>query len=138
MKNCAEQDGRLTTVGFMQDPASAGLYEAQQAARALDGFAVKFAPASGDKETRAKPISAQVEAGNVKLVRGPWNDAFLTELENFPAGKHDDQVDALSGAHETLATAGGFTSASQLHTGAWRQWAADPLIEIDRIREDDL
>jgi phage terminase large subunit-like protein len=34
----------------------------------------------------------------VKLVRGPWNDAYIAELENFPDGKHDDQVDGSSGA----------------------------------------
>jgi predicted phage terminase large subunit-like protein len=104
MINTATQDGIGTVIGFMQDPGSAGVAEAQATATALDGFFVKFATASGDKETRCKPISAQAEAGNVKLVRGPWNDAFLRVLENFP-GKHDDEVDALSGAHETLRNA---------------------------------
>ena len=102
MKNCAKQDGVQTTVGFMQDPGSAGVAEAQSTARALDGFFVKFGTATGDKETRAKPISAQCEAGNVKIIRGNWNEWFLRELENFPAGKHDDCVDALSGAYELI------------------------------------
>jgi hypothetical protein len=35
-------------------------------------------------------------------VRGLWNDEFLRVLENFPAGQHDDEVDALSGAYENL------------------------------------
>ena len=35
-------------------------------------------------------------------MRGLWNDEFLRELENFPAGKHDDCVDALSGAYEQI------------------------------------
>jgi hypothetical protein len=73
----------------------------------LDGFNVRFATASGDKETRAKPVSAQAEAGNVKLVRGLWNDGFLRVLENFPVGSHDDDVDALSGAHEVLCKPSG-------------------------------
>ena len=67
---------------------------------------MRFATASGDKETRAKPVSAQAEAGNVKIVRGLWNDEFLRVLENFPAGKHDDEVDAPNGAHENLVTRG--------------------------------
>ena len=99
MKHCAEQDGPETIVGYMQDPGSAGVAEAQATARALDGCNVRFATASDDKETRAKPVSAQAEAGNIKIVRGLWNDEFLRELENFPAGKHDDCVDALSGAY---------------------------------------
>jgi predicted phage terminase large subunit-like protein len=104
MKNCARQDPKGTIVAFMQDPGSAGVNEAQATARALDGFNVRFATASGDKETRAKPVSAQAEAGNVKLVRGPWVDELLRVLENFPAGKHDDEVDALCGAHDQLAS----------------------------------
>lgn len=51
-------------------------------------------------------MSAQAEAGNVKIVRGLWNDGFLRELENFPTGKHDDCVDGLSGAHSILCNSG--------------------------------
>src|ERR1019366_8494682 len=102
MIQCGEQDGPDTIVGYMQDPGSAGVAEAQATARALDGCNVRFATASGDKETRAKPVSAQAEAGNVGIVRALWNDEFLRELENFPAGKHDDCVDALSGAYEQI------------------------------------
>jgi predicted phage terminase large subunit-like protein len=103
MVNTAQQDGRDVMVAFHQDPASAGKYEAEISARALDGFDVRFSTASGDKETRAKPISAQAEAGNVKIVRGPWNSEFLRVVENFPVGKHDDEVDAPSGAHGFIA-----------------------------------
>jgi predicted phage terminase large subunit-like protein len=53
--------------------------------------------------TRAKPSSAQAEAGNIKLIEGQWNDDFMTELENFPEGSHDDQVDAFSGALNHLS-----------------------------------
>jgi len=53
-----------------------------------------------------KPVSAQCEAGNVKLMRGLWNDDFLRVLENFPAGRHDDEVDALSGAYEQIGGRG--------------------------------
>jgi len=41
-------------------------------------------------------------AGNVRLVSGDWNRAYLDEMEGFPHGKHDDQVDASSGAHAKL------------------------------------
>ena len=107
MLRCAKLDGKETIIGYMQDPGSAGVNEARAAARALDGFNVRFAPATGDKETRCKPISAQAEAGNVKIVRGLWNDSLLRVLENFPVGKHDDEADALSGAHEQLREAHG-------------------------------
>jgi hypothetical protein len=48
----------------------------------------------GSKVQRAEPFAAAVEAGNVLLVRGAWNDAFVDECRAFPAGAHDDQVDA--------------------------------------------
>lgn len=117
MLECARRDGEDTVIGFMQDPGSAGKGEAQAAARFLDGYNVRFAPTSGDKETRAKPVSAQAEAGNVKIVRGLWNDDFLRVLENFPAGKHDDEVDALSGAHEMLRVTHHPFQSEAVHTG---------------------
>lgn len=120
MVNCARQDGRATVVSYMQDPGSAGVKEAQDTAVKLNGFNVRFRTATGDKETRAKPVSAQAEAGNVKIVRAPWNDDFLRVLENFPVGKHDDDVDALSGAHAVLTEQTGAWSASGLSVSAPR------------------
>ncbi len=43
-------------------------------------------------------------AGNIKLVAGPWVAEFLNEIAEFPNAKHDDQVDALSGAFAELVT----------------------------------
>ena len=116
MLRCAKLDGIGTTIGFMQDPGSAGVAEAQSTARALDGYNVRFAPATGDKETRAKPVSAQTEAGNVRLIRGHLNENFIRVLENFPVGRHDDEVDALSGAHEMLRESHGGFSYTRVET----------------------
>ena len=68
----------------------------------LRGFTVKEVNPSGSKELRAFPLAAAAEAGNVKLVKGGWNAAFLDECEVFPHGTHDDQVDAASGAYAVL------------------------------------
>jgi predicted phage terminase large subunit-like protein len=46
---------------------------------------------------RASPLEPIFEAGNVHLLRAPWTADFLAELEAFPSGNHDDQVDALTG-----------------------------------------
>jgi predicted phage terminase large subunit-like protein len=129
MLRCAAQDGKNTLVAFMQDPGSAGVAEAQSTARALDGYNVRFATATGDKETRCKPISAQAEAGNVKIVRGLWNEDFLRVLENFPTGRHDDDVDALSGAHGVL---------SQSSEGALNEKTAREFIELNRPQPGDI
>ena len=44
----------------------------------------------------APAVAAQAEGGTVKLLRGAWNKEFLDEIELFPFGSHDDQVDAAS------------------------------------------
>jgi predicted phage terminase large subunit-like protein len=71
--------------------------------RYLAGFSVHTEMAKNDKVTRADPFASQCEANNVKVVSGPWNAAFRTELMAFPNGKNDDQVDAASGAFSKLA-----------------------------------
>lgn len=98
----AEQDGRRISVGIEQDPGQAGKFEAETYVQLLAGFMVFTVPPQGDKETRATPASTAAEHGRIRLVRGPWNEAFLNELESFPKGAHDDQVDALSGAYNQL------------------------------------
>jgi phage terminase large subunit-like protein len=60
------------------------------------------APESGGKLTRFGPFSSQCRAGNVKILRGRWNEDLLRALEGFPDLAHDDQVDACSGAVEML------------------------------------
>ncbi len=99
----ASQDGQACMVGIERDPGSAGVAEADDLVRSLAEFRPRLFTPSGDKVTRAGPASSQAEAGNVRIVRGPWNDAFLAELENFPTGGHDDQVDGLSGGLNALA-----------------------------------
>ena len=62
-------------------------------------------PETGAKATRAAPVAAQVDAGKLVLVAALWNRAFLDELRDFPQGRKDDQVDALSRAFNMLAEA---------------------------------
>ena len=47
------------------------------------------------KETRVRAISSIIEAGNVLLVEGGWNEDLIQEATMFPNGKYDDRVDAL-------------------------------------------
>lgn len=50
----------------------------------------------GDKLTLAQPWIDRAEGGFVYVVKGAWNEAFYSEVEAFPKGVHDDQVDAVS------------------------------------------
>lgn len=81
-----------------QEPGSGGLESADRTVTMLAGYTCKKDRVSGSKETRAEPFAAQCEVGNVYIVVGPWNEAFLEEAGSFPHGKYKDQVDATSGA----------------------------------------
>lgn len=103
IKNVASHDGVRCTIKAMQDPGSAGVLEAEDLVRNLSGYHVQIETVTGSKFTRAKPVSAQAEFGNVMVLRGRWNKDFFAELENFTDNEkdydHDDQVDGLSGAY---------------------------------------
>lgn len=98
IKNTAKADGRDVDVVLWQDPGQAGATDVDNFVRLLAGWNVHGVPAREDKLTYAKPVSAQAERGNVKLVRGSWNERFLSEHENFPTARLKDYVDATSGA----------------------------------------
>jgi len=103
MLQTAALDGRATRIRLAQDPGAAGVDQAQALTRMLAGYSVPAERVSGSKETRADGLAAQVNAGNVSLIAGDWNKAFIEELRTFPLGKHDDQVDAASDAFQELA-----------------------------------
>lgn len=103
MHQTSRLDGAKVRQRIPQEPAAAGKSLALAMTRKLAGVPVTAAPISGDKQVRADPFSSQVNAGNVYLVAGPWNKAYIEELRAFPLGTHDDQVDASSDAFNELA-----------------------------------
>ena len=92
--NTAAQDGKRVGIGFGKDPGQAGKSQALHLVRALSGFTVLPAAESGDKLTRFGPFSSQCRAGNVKVLRGSWNEELFRVLEGFPDLAHDDEADA--------------------------------------------
>src|SRR6476660_728921 len=53
-------------------------------------------PTRGDKAVRAQSIRGRMALEGLYVpVNAPWYAEFRSELLGFPAGKHDDQVDAL-------------------------------------------
>lgn len=104
IRQTAEIDGQSVEIRMEQEPGSSGVGVIDSyTRRVLEGFDFRGRKSTGAKAERAKPVSSQAEAGNIKLVRGPWISAFLDELTAFPTeGVHDDQVDALSGAMAEL------------------------------------
>lgn len=93
---CARQDGSECSIDLPQDPGSSGKVVVHALVAKLAGFRVFWSPESGSKPARARPLSAQAEAKNVYLVRGPWVDEFVAEASLFPGGTYKDQIDAAS------------------------------------------
>jgi predicted phage terminase large subunit-like protein len=95
---------RRTVTMMEQEPGSAGVAVISHYQRnILVGFVFKGVRPTGAKETRAAPVASAAEAGNVVMVRAPWNKDYLDEMSLFPNGAHDDQVDATSGAFHEIA-----------------------------------
>lgn len=58
---------------------------------------------SGDKISKARGYQAAAAMGKIHLPAGPISDEALHEYVTFPAGKHDDQVDADSAIIRVLS-----------------------------------
>lgn len=67
---------------------------ALQALRQQTRLPIVAARADRDKVSRANQVAGICEAGRVNVPATWWGDELLDELARFPAGAHDDQVDA--------------------------------------------
>lgn len=97
---------------FPQDPGAAGVIAAADLVKHVRRYCRRepvVERETGAKPVRALPVIATADPvegpGNLMLTEGPWNEDFLDEIELFPYGDYDDQVDALSGAHAQAQTA---------------------------------
>jgi predicted phage terminase large subunit-like protein len=101
-----QQDGRGVIQVIPEDP-SAGKYVAEKLKIANSSFPIITERPVKDKIARALPVSSLAERGKIYLLRAEWNSPFLSELELFPEGRHDDMVDAFTTAVNTLQSTGG-------------------------------
>lgn len=113
IKGVAQADGRSVTQDIPDDPGAGGTAQTVYIVKQLKGLPVVFGPESGDKETRAMPLAAEVNIGNVWMLRGDWNAALIAEMRSFPNGTYKDQVDALSRAYARLVPLPGRMSISK-------------------------
>ena len=127
IRHTASLDGPEVEIALPQDPGQAGKAQALALIGALEGYAVRATPESGDKATRFAPFSAQAEAGRVRVLRGDWNEAWFAGLEAFPDGRHDDDADATSRAFNTFLGA----LPSQGFLDLMRREAAEPPLRPD-------
>lgn len=105
IKATAERDGKTVLIKMEQEGGSSGKIATDYYARnVLFGYRFLAERSTGDKETRANPVSATCENGNVYVVRAAWTTEYIDELTAFPFGSHDDLVDVTSGAFSDLST----------------------------------
>ena len=100
------RDGNWIRIGFGQDPGQAGKNQALHLVRtALSGFTVSPALQSGDNLTQFGPLSSPCRAGNVKILRGAWNEELLRILEGLPRSGPRRRGQSSSGALEMFVAA---------------------------------
>lgn len=106
IKQVADLDGIGVEVWTEQEPGSGGKESAQATIIMLAGYAIRADRPMKNKYARALPYAAQVEAGNVAVLRASWTEAYLSELHAFDPDDDavlKDQTDASSGAFNKLA-----------------------------------
>jgi predicted phage terminase large subunit-like protein len=87
-----------------QQPGSAGKDQVHHLASGIfEGYDYEGVRPTGAKEIRATSASSVAQQGKLATRDAPWTEAFIEEAEAFPEGRHDDMVDALSGAYAALA-----------------------------------
>jgi len=108
IKETAERDGPgvpvcVESFGAYKD-AAAELREALRGNRIV----TELRP-PGDKSAKASPLEPIFDGGNVFMPEGaPWIDFWARHFEEFPAGEHDDAVDATALVwHESSKPKGG-------------------------------
>lgn len=89
-----------------QEPGNGGKESALVSVRELAAYGPRVETPATNKVARAEHFAAQWQAGNVRILRGPWNAKYLDELAAFPdEDVHDDMVDASTGAFNKLMLA---------------------------------
>jgi len=100
-RNLATQDGRKVAVRWEEEGGASGKKVSYELVRRLGGWDAEGVRPDGDKLTRIKPLASQAKTGNVKLLRGEWNERFLAIMHATPDGLWDIR-DAASGAFSEL------------------------------------
>ena len=101
ISNTALMDGNTCAVYWELEGGSAGIRDAVHLQDLLSGFSAEAVKPQGDKVKRAVPFASEAMRGNVKLVRGDWNDRYLNALYKFNGSRQplvNDFTDASSGA----------------------------------------
>lgn len=106
----ARQDGEEVEICFEQEPASGGINQIealkQHIQKELPNHHVSalLAKKLGDRVLAANTWFGEAANGQFYMVKGLWNEDFLTQLDVFPnEAVHDDKVTSVTGARHKIA-----------------------------------
>lgn len=103
----AERDGTGVPIYIEQEPGSGGKNQVAELQTYLKqfGFTVRMHNPrdTGDKVMRANTWFGEASIGQFYMLKGAWNEPFLSQLDTFPAASHDDRIDSVSGARHAIA-----------------------------------
>jgi predicted phage terminase large subunit-like protein len=127
VRQTAELDGKGTAIWMEEEGGSSGKIVADHYSRLLLGWNFRSERSTGSKGDRAQPFAASCERGLVRLLSGHWNRDFLDEIELFPFGAHDDQIDAASLAFNKLASKKHF----------WMRWGGTVISDAPEVGREE-
>ena len=101
---------KIKTITVMeQEPGAGGKNSIDNYKRKVSLPGYMFIPdkVTGSKEDRARPLSAAIGNGMIKIMDYPkrkqWYGEVMNQLEAFPMGLHDDAVDCMAGCYNMLS-----------------------------------
>lgn len=106
----AKEDGQEVKVCIEQEPASGGKNQVAELVDYIKGELPEWdvtgleAKKLGDRVLAANTWFGEAAGGFWYMVKGLWNEAFLSQLDYFPnAAIHDDRITSTTGARHKIA-----------------------------------
>ena len=91
------------TVRWEIEPGSSGKRDDHRLRQMLRAFDCGGIRPQGDKVVRARPLAGASQHGEIRLLRGDWNEEWLTHMHHQPDWSHDDIMDASTGSYNALS-----------------------------------
>jgi phage terminase large subunit-like protein len=97
-----QRQGRRFYLRWEIEPGSAAKRENETIMARFPDLDAEGIRSTGDKLVRARPLAQAAYLGLVQMLSSDWTEATLTHLHNQPMIRHDDIMDAGSGAYSVL------------------------------------
>lgn len=108
LNTCKIEDDYVEMIGIEEAGQQRGFIDDLFSDHNFSKYSIISHKPDASKLVRALPWISKAEAGKVFIVRGNWVNPFLEECQHFTGheDKHDDQIDAVSGAYWMVSKAG--------------------------------